>query len=220
MGCPTQLSSGSLPMPHSQDKGSGVNFVGGVCVQVAHQPLINGCHIFMHDDGRAVMRTLECEHTHESHHQTRGTKKTSCSGCYVGTKKDMRQPDGQMHGGRLDQQGWMYAATTMEAVQDAAIITCTLLFYSTLVVALFDSGSTHTFIAKTFIDRIGVFVKDLGYDLVVSTPIPIVLTIEMCVRGVVLVIQHHILLIDFTVLPMWEFEAIFGILDDVEPSFD
>lgn len=36
-----------------------------------------------------------------------------------------------------------------EEVQDAVIITGTLLIHYALVVALFDSGSTYSFIAKT-----------------------------------------------------------------------
>lgn len=52
----------------------------------------------------------------------------------------------------------MYIATIEDAVLDAAIITGTLLIDSSSVIALFDSRSTHTLIAKTFINRIGVFV--------------------------------------------------------------
>lgn len=56
------------------------------------------------------------------------------------------------------------------------MITGTLPIYSAPFAALFDSGSMHTFIVKTFVDRIGVYVKDLGYDLVVSTPTRVILT--------------------------------------------
>lgn len=81
----------------------------------------------------------------------------------------------------------MYLATTKEAVQDVAIITATLLIHSTLVVALLDSSSTHTFIAKTFIDKIGLFVEDLGNDFVVSTPLKVVHSTSECARGVVVI---------------------------------
>lgn len=76
-----------------------------------------------------------------------------------------------------------------EAVQDATVIIVTLLIHSTLVVALFDSSSTHNFIAKTFVDIIGVSVEGLGYDFVVSTSSRVVLTTGVCVRGVTMVIQ-------------------------------
>lgn len=73
----------------------------------------------------------------------------------------------------------MYIAIVEEAVQDTAITIRTLLFHSAPTIALFDSGSVHTFIAKTFINRIGVSVENLSYDLVVSTPT------RVCVRGVI-----------------------------------
>lgn len=56
-----------------------------------------------------------------------------------------------------------------EAIQDAVIITCTLLIHFRPVIALFDSSSTHTFISKTFVDRISLSIEDLDYDLVVLT---------------------------------------------------
>lgn len=49
------------------------------------------------------------------------------------------------------------------------------------VVLLFDSDGTHTFVAKTFVDRIGVMVNDLGYDLVVSTLAGATFTTQVCV---------------------------------------
>lgn len=42
----------------------------------------------------------------------------------------------------------------------------TFLIHSTPVVVLFGSDSTYTFLAKTFVNRIGVLIQDLGYDLV------------------------------------------------------
>lgn len=60
----------------------------------------------------------------------------------------------------------MYVASTEEALQDVAVI-CTLLIHTAPTTILFYPGSTCTFIAKIFVDWIGVFVEDLGYDVVV-----------------------------------------------------
>lgn len=76
----------------------------------------------------------------------------------------------------------MYAMMIEEAVQDAAIIIGTLVIHSMLVVILFDFDSTNTFLAKTFVDRVGMTVEDLGYDLDVLTPIGAITPLE-CVRG-------------------------------------
>lgn len=79
----------------------------------------------------------------------------------------------------------MYTKIAEEAIKDATMITGTLLIHSSTANTLFDYGGTHTYIAKTFVNRISVFVEDLGYDLVVLTPTEAVLTIKMCVSGVV-----------------------------------
>lgn len=75
---------------------------------------------------------------------------------------------------------------------------------------MFDSSSKHTFKAKTFVGRIGVSIEDLYYKLTVSTPTGVVLTTKVCVRGVTILIEQCIPLIDFTMLLMREFDAIFS----------
>lgn len=91
----------------------------------------------------------------------------------------------------------MYSMMAEEVVQDATVATITLLIHSAPIVALFDYGNLHTFIANTFVDRIGVSIKDICYDLVVWTPIGAILTIGICVRGVTVVIQQCIFLTAF-----------------------
>lgn len=77
----------------------------------------------------------------------------------------------------------MYIATIVEEVQDAIIIIGTLLIHSTPSVALIDSGSTHTLIAKIFVVKIRLPIEDdIGYGLVILTPT------DECVRGVAVVI--------------------------------
>lgn len=73
-------------------------------------------------------------------------------------------------------------------VQDAAIITSTLFFHLAPIVVLFDFGSTHTFISRSFVDKIGVLVDYLGFDLVVFTPVRVVPTISVCVRHITVVV--------------------------------
>lgn len=104
----------------------------------------------------------------------------------------------------------MYVATAEEVVQDAAVITGALFIHSTPAIALFNCSCTHTFIAMTFNDRIGMSVADLGYNLVVSTLIGAILTTEVCVMVVVVAFQQRIFLIDFTILQMKVFNVIFS----------
>lgn len=86
----------------------------------------------------------------------------------------------------------IYVVIAEKALQDATMITCTLLIHFAFVIA---------FIAKTFVDRIGESIDDLGYDLVAS-PTGAILATKECVRSVIVVSQQCILLTDFIVLPM------------------
>lgn len=54
-------------------------------------------------------------------------------------------------------------------------------------------------------------VDDLGYDLLLSTPLKAVLTSRVWRGGVAIIIQWRILCIDFTVLAMREFDEIFSV---------
>lgn len=64
-------------------------------------------------------------------------------------------------------------------VQDAPIIPYTLLIHSSPIVVLFDFVSAHMFMSRTFVDMIGMTIDDLGYDLVVSSPVGVVLTMDV-----------------------------------------
>lgn len=116
--------------------------------------------------------------------------------------------DDKIQAARPAQYKQMYATTPKMAAQDAAVCTGTLLIHSALVVVLFDLGSTHTFLARAFVDRIGVLIDDLGHNLVISTLVGATLTIEVCVRGIPVAIEWRMLLTDFVVFPIGEFNNI------------
>lgn len=63
----------------------------------------------------------------------------------------------------------MCATIPEEVVEGTIEITGALLVYSTPTSVLFDSSSTHAFIAKIFVNRTGMSIEDLDYDLVVLT---------------------------------------------------
>lgn len=105
----------------------------------------------------------------------------------------------------------MYATIDEEVVHDTTVVTSTLSIHSLPVVVLFDSGSTHTFLAKTFIYRTSLTVGDLEHDLVVSTSVCVTLTTGVCVRGVPIVTQRCMLSTDIVVLSMRQFDTNFDI---------
>lgn len=61
----------------------------------------------------------------------------------------------------------------------------------------------------TFVDGIGLTLGDIGYDLIVLTPTRATLTTRVCVRGLPIVIHRCTLLMDFVILLMRQFDAIF-----------
>ena len=57
---------------------------------------------------------------------------------------------------RPELSGRVYIATAAEAVRDPRVIIGTIMIQSAPTTVLFDSGSTHTFLARAFIDRIDI----------------------------------------------------------------
>lgn len=89
---------------------------------------------------------------------------------------------------RPEEYDRIYATIVEEVVHVTTVITSTFSIHSLPVVVLFDSGSTHTFLDKSFIDRTCLMVGDLEHDIVLSTTICITLTTGVSVRGVPTVI--------------------------------
>lgn len=100
----------------------------------------------------------------------------------------MGQIDEQGQGVRQEQQGRMYVAIAKKVDLDVDVFTGTLLIYLSPTIALFDSSSIQSFIAKTFVDWIGVFVENFIYDLVVSPFAITILTTGLCVGPVAMII--------------------------------
>lgn len=70
------------------------------------------------------------------------------------------------------------------------MITGRLLIHSALGMALFDSSRKYNFIAKTFVNRIGVSVEELGYNLVILILLEPFSSLE-CMCGVSLWLSNN-----------------------------
>lgn len=79
-------------------------------------------------------------------------------------------------------------ATTVEVVQDTTFIIGTILVQLAFALVVFDSDSKHTFLAKAFVDKTDMKLDDLSYNIVMSTPVGVVLTMEVCVRAIIVMI--------------------------------
>ncbi|XP_027905878.1 uncharacterized protein LOC114165456 [Vigna unguiculata] len=66
--------------------------------------------------------------------------------------------------------GWVFAMTSTEATWSGNLILDHCLLFGNSVLVLFDSGASHPFISHDCVERLGLSTRDLGCELIVSTP--------------------------------------------------
>jgi len=66
--------------------------------------------------------------------------------------------------------GRVFALTSTKATQSGNLILDRCLLIDNSVLVLFDSDVTHSFISQECVSRLGLVARDLGCELVVSTP--------------------------------------------------
>ncbi|XP_017426237.1 uncharacterized protein LOC108334815 [Vigna angularis] len=106
--------------------------------------------------------------------------------CNMGRRAVMRPPNAgrnQPRGRRAQAVGRVYAITGAEAASSGTLTISTCLVYGRSCCVLYDSGATHSFISKVCVGKLGLEVREMQFDLVVSTPAAgEVRTSTMCVR--------------------------------------
>ena len=75
---------------------------------------------------------------------------------------------------------------------------------------LFDSGTSHSFIATSVVIELGLEVKTLEEPLYVSSPLGIRARIGMIFRGCEQKISGTLLTVDLRIMDMSEFDVILG----------
>ncbi|XP_014506282.1 uncharacterized protein LOC106766033 [Vigna radiata var. radiata] len=89
----------------------------------------------------------------------------------------------QRGGPRPQAAGRVYALTGVEATGASNLIVNSYMLFGAPCVALFDSGVTHSFMCKAYVERLGLVVRELPCDLVVYTPaVGLVRTSNVCTR--------------------------------------
>jgi len=79
--------------------------------------------------------------------------------------------------------GRVYAMTGAEAARSGNLIIGSCVIAGRSLHVLFDSGATHSFVSESRVVELGLPVKELQYDLVVSTPASgLVKTSTVCAR--------------------------------------
>ncbi|XP_052725957.1 uncharacterized protein LOC128194408 [Vigna angularis] len=106
--------------------------------------------------------------------------------CNMSGRAVMRPPNAgrsQPRGGRAQAVGRVYAITSAEATSSGNLIIGECLLFGRSCCALYNSGATHSFISKACVEKLGLEVSEIQFDLVVSTPAAgEVRTSTMCVR--------------------------------------
>ena len=142
------------------------------------------------------------------------------SGSYTGTSHFTGRPRGQSMGtgrGRGPQtgtsgiQGHVYTITPQVEPADHPVIQGTFLLSRLLARVLFDSGTSHSFIAASVVIELGLEVETLEEPLYVSSPLGIRARIGMICRGCELEISRTLLTVDLRIMDMSEFDVILGI---------
>ncbi|XP_017410663.2 uncharacterized protein LOC108322887 [Vigna angularis] len=113
-------------------------------------------------------------------------------------------------GGRAQAVGRVYAMTRTEATNAGNLITSTCLLNDVSCCVLFDSGATHSFISKECVEKLGLSVRELQFDLVVSTPTADeVRTTTYCAKCSI-VVEGRRFKVNLICLPLQGLEVILG----------
>ena len=75
---------------------------------------------------------------------------------------------------------------------------------------LFDSGASHSFIATSCVEKLGLEVETLEKTLYVSSPLETKVSVQWICRNCELEISEILLTVDLRVMDMTEFDVILG----------
>jgi len=104
----------------------------------------------------------------------------------------------------------VFALTTTEATQSGNLILEPCVLFGNLVLVLFDSGATHSFISNVCVGRLQLVTRDLGCELLVSTSSSgQVATSSVCV-GCSMKVAGRRFKVNLVCLPLEELDVILG----------
>ncbi|XP_052726148.1 uncharacterized protein LOC108322100 [Vigna angularis] len=111
-------------------------------------------------------------------------------------QRETTQPQQPPQQGRTDNRpqaiGRVYALTGAEAAKSGTLIIGCCSIAGRDLNVLFDSGATHSFLSETLIQELNLPVKELQYDLIVSTPASkLIKTSRMCPQCPIIVEGHY-----------------------------
>ena len=107
-------------------------------------------------------------------------------------------------------QGRVYAMARREAHDAPGVVTGTVSLCDHAAYALFDLGSSHSFVSDQFVELIGLKPVMLEVQLCVTTPLKDKICISLRCPNCEIVIGGVESMIDLAVLPIYDFDLIVG----------
>jgi len=106
--------------------------------------------------------------------------------------------------------GRVFAMTSTEATQSGNLILESCLLMGHKVLVLFDSGATHSFISNACVGRLSLVTRDLGCELLVSTPSSGQVATSSVYVGCSMVVAGHRYKVNLVCLPLEGLDVILG----------
>ncbi|XP_027903585.1 uncharacterized protein LOC114163474 [Vigna unguiculata] len=123
----------------------------------------------------------------------------------LGTKKPAASP-----AERARAAGRGFALTTTEATQSGNLILELCVLFGKVVLVLFDSGATYSFISNVCVRRLNLVARDLGCELLVSTPSSGQVATSSVYVGCSVEVAGHRFKVNLVCLPLEGLDVILG----------
>lgn len=127
-----------------------------------------------------------------------------------GLSRGQRAPDRGAGHTEARQSGLVYASRHREDGDAPDVITSTFFIYNVPYTTLIDIGSTHSYIAFTVSENLGILVESTTSEVTVLSPLGLLIKVNKLLRDVPLKVQGAIFLADLIELPFGEFNLILG----------
>ena len=105
-------------------------------------------------------------------------------------------------------QGGVYTITPQTELVDQPVIQGMFFIYRLWAKILFDSGASHSFVAGTSVDVLGLEVETLDDPLYVSSPLGTRVRIDMICQDCELEISGILITLDLRVMDISDFDVI------------
>jgi len=100
--------------------------------------------------------------------------------------------------------------SSTEVTRSGNLILDYYLLFGNSVLVLFDSGASHSFISHDCVEKLGLSTRDLGYELIVSTPASGKVSTNFACVGCSLEVEGQRFKVNLICLPLQGLEVILG----------